>query len=420
MQGSIWHKIGMTGIFLNLFFPSYTVIRSPFEVYLPYLFIIFFLPFFAVRFRFPFYLVPYFFVLLVSGILAMSIDANTAERFLKIFVNFIVFALFYHYVFEYFEQKVEKPYKYYLIFAGFSATILLIQVISYFAKFKYGYDFRWFLNKWGYGSGGLGIRFNGLFSEPSHYAAALAPAFFTALYNLFLCPKGKRIIIKSLWGNALLFFTYFLPFSSVGFLGIFVMLIILMIQYGVLRYASILLPLAIVGHLFLYNQVEDYQDRINGMADLFAGKGFQLGKTNGSSFILYNNAHIAYENLADGNFLLGTGLGSHYIAAQKYSLTKQYGDEYASNYEDANSMLIRLFSETGILGVIFFIGFLIKNFVKKLPDNSNAGYWVVNSSCLVLIVLQLLRQGNYTYNGFFFYLFLYYYSHANYQKKWNG
>jgi hypothetical protein len=135
---------------------------------------------------------------------------------------------------------------------------------------------------------------------------------------------------------------------------------------------------------------------------------------------LYNNAHIAYENLADGNFLLGTGLGSHYIAAQKYSLTKQYGDVYASNYEDANSMLIRLFSETGILGVIFFIGFLIKNFVKKLPDNSNSGYWVVNSSCLVLIVLQLLRQGNYTYNGFFFYLFLYYYSHANYQKKWNG
>ena len=91
------------------------------------------------------------------------------------------------------------------------------------------------------------------------------------------------------------------------------------------------------------------------------------------------------------------------------------GDKYKNNNADANSMLLRIVSETGLFGLIFIILFIRNNYIKRtddeLPDNY---YWLISNAVLIIILLQLIRQGNYTFGGFMAYMWLYYYTKQNY------
>ncbi|MBA3679762.1 MAG: hypothetical protein H0W73_01030 [Bacteroidetes bacterium] len=118
------------------------------------------------------------------------------------------------------------------------------------------------------------------------------------------------------------------------------------------------------------------------------------------------------------NPLFGTGIGSHEFAYEKYTLNKLIGGIYKFNAGDANSLFLRAASEIGLLGVIFLVLFVFKYFVSHdlLGNEPNNTYWVISNSLLVLILLTYLRQGNYTYNGFFFYCWMYFYNSSSYNK----
>jgi O-antigen ligase len=125
--------------------------------------------------------------------------------------------------------------------------------------------------------------------------------------------------------------------------------------------------------------------------------------------VLYNNYYIAKENFKR-NPLFGTGLGSHPIAFDKYSLTKSSDViQITFNKADANSMFLRLLSETGLYGVIFIIYFLVRHYFwrGKSADDEN---WIISNALAIIIILYLLRQGHYFLNGFPFFLWLYYYT----------
>jgi hypothetical protein len=142
-----------------------------------------------------------------------------------------------------------------------------------------------------------------------------------------------------------------------------------------------------------------------------------LGKIHGSSFVQYNNFVVAKENFVR-NPLFGSGLGSHGIAFEKYNLNSFMGNEYKNNSSDANSMLLRIISETGLYGIIFMFLFIKNYYVKKDPENEISDYhWLISNAVLIIILLQLARQGNYTYGGFMAYMWLYYYTKEDYLKK---
>jgi len=161
--------------------------------------------------------------------------------------------------------------------------------------------------------------------------------------------------------------------------------------------------------------VKDFRERYDGIVDLYTTGKFVLGKTHGSSFILYNNYHVAKENFK-GNFLLGTGIGSHPIAFEKYSLAnkiKVYG--FNLNSADANSMLLRLISETGLFGVCIFLFIIIKFYIKR-TDEEDTYHWLVSNGILIMILLNLFRQGHYFLNGFPFFVLLYIYNSISYNQ----
>jgi len=400
----------VVAIYISIFVNSYVFFTEPFEFYFGYLIYLLLLPGFISRYSFNRGLTAIFAILFVTGIFHILIDNNTIALFFKVFTGLFLSYFFYYYVILEFDFDIEQLFKWYLKGAYIAALIGLFQFVSYQIGFEPGYNYRWILNKWGFIAGGnFGIRINSIFAEPTHLGAVLSAAFFVSLYNLF----NKTSYGLTKFQSLIIIAVYILSFSGLAQSGIFITLVLFAISYGVMRYALILIPLSIILFNVLYNNVRDFRERYDGLVELFTSGNFVIGKTHGSSFILYNNFKVAMKNF-ETNFLFGTGIGSHPVAFDKFSLAnkfKVFG--FNLNSADANSMLVRLISETGIFGVGIFLFIIFKCYVRR--DVNNLTYhWMVSNSILVMIILNLFRQGHYFLNGFPFFLILYYFNSISY------
>ena len=106
--------------------------------------------------------------------------------------------------------------------------------------------------------------------------------------------------------------------------------IILSIDFLRLRYIIFAVMISIFGYSIAYNNVIDFSKRVNSAKGLWIDEDFSINNTNNSSFVLYNNLHIAKKNMSIYP-LFGTGLGSHETAFHKHTLTKtliQYDFEF--------------------------------------------------------------------------------------------
>lgn len=424
-------------IFSVIFFSSIVLSNEPFEFYLNYIPLILLLFIFIFKYKFPTQLFYIFIPLLLFGLFNIYFDNNTLGSFLKIYLNIFISLLFFYYVFEYYNRDVEKFFSQYMRWSVIVSVIGLIQLFSYLINFKYGYDFTLFgLNKWGYSKGGLGIRVNSILCEPSYVGSTLGPAFFISLHNLIF----KKTYFISKLNGIIIILTYFLSTSSVAYVGVAIVLLLFLINFGAIRYLFIIIPIIVVSGYYLYLNVNEFRVRFNGITELYftdlldkegiarygesestkqTKKNYLLTKIHGSSFVQYNNYVIAKENFKQ-NPLFGTGLGSHQFAFQKFDVSYKIGNIYDSNVADANSMFLRLMSETGLFGVIFIILFIRNFYVRKREDPKiNELHWLISNAVLVIILLQLLRQGNYTFGGFMAFIWLYYYTKKDYDFELN-
>jgi hypothetical protein len=353
-----------------------------------------------------------FLPLLITGITYVQIGDNESGQFLKIFLGFFLAVVFYHYVIELFEGNVHKLFHYYMKGAVIVSAIGIIQVISYQIGFSPGYNYGWLLNKWSVTQGGFGIRMNSIFSEPAYFAAVIAPAFFVAIYNL---SSNKKLFIDRK-RSILVGVAYLLTFSSLGIFGVYLAVLLLLLNLGFFRYAIIFAPIFYFSFNYAYDNIPEFRDRFDGTFDIFTTKDFRNSEIHGSSFVLYNNYHVALENFKR-NPVFGTGLGSHPTAFEKYSLTKLEGVlDIDFNKQDANSMALRLMSETGLYGLIFMLVFIVKCWIFK-PRAATTEVWVMSNALILIILLYLFRQGHYFLNGFPFFLWLFYYTWRDNKAK---
>ena len=399
-------------IFFSIFINSFVFFKEPFEFYIGYLIYIFLLPGFIIKYKFNRNLIFIFLTLFLVGIVGILTGNNTSSQFLKVYLGVFFSYLFYYYVVLELDFDIEQLFKWYLKGAYFASIIGIFQFISFLLNFKPGFRLFYLFNKWGIAPGGtFGIRINSVFSEPTHLGAALSAAFFVSVYNLF----NSKTFYLSKFQSLVIIIVYLLSFSGLGQLGVFLTLIFILISYGFIRYLFIIIPICIILFNFLFNNVSEFRSRYEGLISMYTTGKFELGKTHGSSFILYNNYHVALENF-ENNFLFGSGLGSHLIAFDKYSLAKDFKTVgFNLNGADANSMLLRLISETGIFGVLIFLVIIFKCYVKR--DVENLSYhWLISNALLILILLNLFRQGHYFLNGFPFFVILYYFNSVSYKN----
>ncbi len=429
-------------IYLNLFFTGYTFFKEPFEFNISYVPILLLLPIFISRYKFNTKTLYIILPLLLFGILNIFLGNDSVPNFFKIFINISVNLVFYEYVMQYYEYDVTRMFKLYIKGAFIVSCYGLLQLISYKIGFEYGYNLRALLslNKWGISLGGFGLRINSFLSEPAYIASAIGPCAFVSVYTLFkndteFMSNRTAIITLS---------CYLLSFSTLAFLGIFIVLLLLSINFGAVRYLFLAIPIVITLYFVTYNNSPEFKDRLDGLRKLFVDgildkRMKESGSSNdfvsqrellnrrqiikeihGSSFILYNNFYVAKKNFYQ-NPLVGSGLGSHELAFNKYDLSSLIGDIYDSNGQDANSMFLRTLSEIGLIGVGFILLFIFGGYVSKdLSENEPNQYWIISNALLIVIFIQLVRQGNYTFNGFFMYGWMYYYnfkSYLNYKEE---
>lgn len=397
-------------IFLSVFVSSITFFRDPFEGYFHYIIFLLLFPVFLLKFGLPKKIIGSIFILFVVGVLEIFLGNNTWPLFLKIFLGFVLSVSFYGYVLDYFKFDTQKIFSFYIKGAIIVSYIGLFQFVFFYLSFTPGYNFSWLFNKWGLISGGFGIRVNSIFSEPAQCAIVLAPACFVAIYNLI--SRNKKYLLTK-FQSVLIIFVTFLTTSSTGYIGLLFILLFLLFNYGKISYFFLGVPVIILASVLLYNNIPDFKSRVDTSIALWIEGDFGIENTNTSSFVLYNNYHIAQENFLTNPFT-GTGLGSHPIAFDKYSLTNRSDIiDLQFNKADGNSLLIRLISETGILGVVFIFVFMRRFYVRRDPFNVDATFWIISNSVLIIIILYLLRQGNYFLNAFPLFMWIYYYARKN-------
>ena len=167
--------------------------------------------------------------------------------------------------------------------------------------------------------------------------------------------------------------------------------------------------------------MKDFRSRLDAAKGLWIDDDYGITNTNNSSFVLFNNFHVAKENLLRYP-VFGTGLGSHETAFKKFTLTKTllpYDFEF--NVKDGNSLFIRLCTETGLLGLGFILLMLVRGFIYKVNSQNEdmLKHKIISQSLFVLLVLVLIRQGNYMLNGLPLLFLLYHYNGVQYKRAIN-
>jgi hypothetical protein len=405
------------GIYVTVFINSVTFFTSPFEFYLGYVIYLILLPLLIRKYGVNHFLWIIFLILLINGIFMIWIGYNTFPLFLKVYIGVFLAYVFYDNVIKAFNYDIDTLFRWYIKGALIVSYIGLFQALCWIIHFEPGYRLFGVLNKWGISTGGIiGIRINSVFCEPTHLGAFLGGAFFTSIYTLLPIIKNNKPFLSKPEAIVITI-VYILSSSGLSQGGVFITIVLFLLHFGLIRYLLVFIPILLFSFNVAYNNITDFRERIDGLIDLYLYDKFVLGKTHGSSFILYNNYHVATDNFPN-NPLLGTGLGSHPVAFEKYSRAKHIKVEgFNNNSMDANSMLLRLISETGLFGTLLFLFFTFKGFIRRSPDIPDS-FWVISSSCLVIILLNLFRQGHYFLNGFPLFFLLYVYNKQIFIKQY--
>jgi len=400
-------------IYVTLFSSSIIFFKNPFEGYFHYIIFIALLPFFILKYRLPKLVVQVMAVPLIVGVL--SIFSGNVEQFafIKVFGGILVSLMFYQYVLLYYDFDVKRLFEIYIKWCYWIALLGLIQFISFQIGFTWGYDYSWLFNKWGVIAGGFtGIRINSIIAEPSGLAIVLSPAVYVSIYNFF----RKENFILNKWQGVIIILVLILTSSSTGIIGLVLAFLLASDSLNV-RYIAVGAAVAIAGGFLAYNNIDEFRSRFDTSRGLWIDQDFKIENTNTSSFVLYNNMHIATENLKS-HPIFGTGLGSHETAYYKYSLTNTVVlYDFSFNTKDANSMFIRLLSETGLLGAGFILLVLFRSFVHKNRNKELNEYRIISQAFFVLIFISMLRQGNYMLNGFPLIMLVYYYTKKEFNKR---
>jgi hypothetical protein len=406
----------------NIFFGSLILSKGLFDLYLNILFIIPFLAFCFLYFRrlsINKTLLGVALLVIVSSVLNILWGNSYAILFFKIFGGFVFYGTAYYFLFRLNGNKVERLFIIYLRIAYVVALIGIFQEISYLAGFKLGYDYSLFLSNIRCQGTTLGLlQVTSILQEPAHLGSVMAPAFFVSVLNV-MGQKNYFIDKKASW---LILICTLLSFSLIAYLGIIIVFGLLLLNYKKARFMVFAVIAVAVLSGFAYKTLPNIRLRVNDTAAIFFGKK-TIDQVNLSTLSFYSNGFVAYKSVVN-NPVFGAGLGSHSVSYDRYLPELidpvKIAHGYGLNKQDACGLFFRIISETGLLGMFAFILFIIKFYVSR---KKHKYFWIMSNAILCLFILHLLRQGNYFYSGFIFFVWGYYFTYKNMlrqQKKDNN
>lgn len=304
------------------------------------------------------------------------------------------------------KYNIKKLFNIYLSLALIVGVIGIFQEVSYLLNFEIGYDFSCIIPSWRMGGLQKGfLRVNSIMSEPASFCYSMMPAFFVSIATLF---KSSYSYLKK-WQCLIIVISFLLTFSSVGYIGIIFSFGLLFFNYAKIQHAVFGVLMVAVLTVAIYTNVDGFKMKVDDTMSVINGES-SLETTNLSTFSWVSNALVAHSSFKN-NPVFGSGLGSHEISYFKYihSVLDVNKTKAFLNYNDANSLFLRVLSEGGLLGLLILFYFILKYFLPRRKDKSDY-LWVINNSILAMFVVRLIRCGHYFNIGFFFFIWLYYFT----------
>ncbi len=345
-------------------------------------------------------------IIIIFSLYNVYIGKDTFVLLTKQVIGIFSTSFIFYLLMEVNRYDVKKLFKVYLNLAVLIGLIGLFQELNYLLGFKAGYNFSYIFPSWGLHLSKTGLlRVNSIMPEPAAFCYSMMPAFFVSISSF---SKNSFKFLKK-WKSLIIISSVFFSFSSVGYIGITVSLVLLFYNYVKIRYLVIGSALIVVVMFLAYNNIGDIKMRVDDSIDVLTGK-MSLYSANLSTFTLFSNALVAYESFKD-NPVFGSGLGSHEISHNRYIGKVVNVDKVRRflNIQDANSLFLRLLSEIGLFGILLFFYFIFRFHVLKKNDRS--GYlWLISNAILAMFLIKLVRGGHYFVGGFFFFFWLYYFA----------
>lgn len=343
---------------------------------------------------------PVFVFLVAQGIIGIILRFNTITLFGKQIIGITIsFLCFFSLVNEKNFLYVIKIIKGWTLFA---AIVSIIQRLSFEMGIHPLYDWSWIVNN------NINVDLNyyqsfSIFTEPSE--AALMLLFFTSLSLYRLLGKNRKLISEyiSVKESVIIIIGFVLTLSSSGFLGLAVPLLFILFEYGLSLRNLLIFIGAIIVAVFAYMRVSGFYTRVNDTFNILVGRNTNFDMLNTSTATLFVNIQVALKAFIH-TWGFGGGLGSHKIFYEMFAPKGIY--VYGFNAEDGNSLVIRLLSEAGIIGIVAVFCFITKNRSK-----SKSIYSLISMACLSVFLVRLIRSGHYFNDALWLYVGLYYACH---------
>lgn len=249
-------------------------------------------------------------------------------------------------------------------------------------------------------------RLNGIMTEPAHYATIMLPA----LYVFLRQKKHLKCV--------LILITILMSKSSLGYLGLLLIIVVPMIKLKYLiKHLSVLLVVLMSGVYYVNSKWDQLSNReddnffVRRIKDTYeslnAGyNGDFDNNTNLSTYALLSNVFIAKESFK--RYPLGTGLGSYTNQYEKYYKLMNPPEYLLQsklskiNMYDANSLFLRFFVDLGIFSLFFVFYFFIR--AKRIFKNNDK---IIQQGVFFYLILKFLREGHYFPPEFYFFLLIF-------------
>ncbi|MBL7736797.1 MAG: hypothetical protein JNL51_15165 [Chitinophagaceae bacterium] len=235
--------------------------------------------------------------------------------------------------------------------------------------------------------------------EPSHYAALILPA---CVYSIFNYKKDKlraTVILLAMFGT----------FSVTSYVVMAVAIALIFLNPV---YLLIVVPLLYYLYFYVFLSFDKFAYRQSGFDIYFEHRNLMKVKS-GTTLSFLSNAEVARYTITKSP-LLGSGLGGHEEMYYKFYSTQAFRMHYlfGLNAPSAHSLIIRVFSELGLAGGIFYLWFLMRNLILRGERNHR----MISIACLTHFLCKFLKLGGYFDYGTPFFAMMYIFNFHDYVK----
>lgn len=317
-------------------------------------------------------------IIFFTGILSCIIGYNGLGYFLVQLFFLILIPTYYLSFFSFFKDQFDD------IVAFYCKSCVVLAIIGFL---KWPFDMS------------HGEAFHSLLLEPAHYCTAVLPAFFMCLKMKTFPRYYYKIILLSI----------ILSGSSLGLIGLGLSIILYAKNISIVKTALASFLVVALG-IGIYFAFPPFRVRMDDTVNSAINQ--DLSTANLSTYAFLSNLFVSTQSFIS-NPLFGNGIGSH-IQSRSIYLSNIEGIEVFEkmgmdhlNAQDAGSLLSRLISEMGLVGVFGVFFFIAKFYVPNRDRNDLSTNVIISRAILLYFFAKLFREGHYFSPEMYFFVFMY-------------